>query len=235
MFGAAITLLVHGLYVCLRMRGHGGSFPKPLSPEAERQALEALANGDHEARNRLILHNMRLVAHVIKKFYTGASDQDDLISIGTIGLVKAIDSYNPEKCAKLPTYACKCIQNEIFMHFRGQKKRAGDLSLNEHLEGGETEGSPLTVLDVLKIEDYTQEKMELEETYAAVSKLVDELPGDRMRAIIQMRYGLSGHAPHTQRETADRLGISRSYVSRIEKKALAFLEEGLKEDSGAPL
>lgn len=230
MFGAAISLLIHGFYVCLRLRGQGGSFPKPLSLEEESNALQAMADGDLEARNLLILHNMRLVAHVIKKFYTTASDQDDLISIGTIGLVKAIDSYRPEKCAKLATYACKCIQNEIYMHFRGQRKRSGDLSLSDHLEGGESDGAPLTVIDVLQCEDYTQERLELEETYTAIYRLVGQLPDDRMRAIIKMRYGLDEYVPHTQRETAEALDISRSYVSRIEKRALAILEEGLKSD-----
>lgn len=228
MFGAAITLLMHGLYVCLRLHGSGGTFPRPLSPEAERQALQDMENGDLGARDLLILHNMRLVAHVIKKFYTHAGDQDDLISIGTIGLVKAIDSYKPEKCAKLPTYACKCIQNEIFMHFRGQKKRAGDLSLSDHLDS-DSEGSPLTVIDVLQSEDYTQERLELAETYEAVYRLVGELPDERMKLIVKMRYGLENHTPHTQRETADKLGISRSYVSRIEKRALSLLEEWLRK------
>ena len=232
MFGAAFTLLMHGLFVCLRLRGNGGSFPKPLSAEAEQEALQRLSAGDLEARNLLILHNMRLVAHVIKKFYTSASDQDDLISIGTIGLVKAIDSYRPEKCAKLATYACKCIQNEIFMYFRNQRKRSGDLSLSDQLDSGESEGAPLTVIDVLQCEDYTQERLELEETYDAVYRLVDGLPDERMRGIIQMRYGLNGHVPHTQRETAEVLGISRSYVSRIEKRALAILEEGLRAEAG---
>ncbi|MCL2031441.1 MAG: sigma-70 family RNA polymerase sigma factor [Oscillospiraceae bacterium] len=229
MFAEAVSLLLRGLYICLRLRGQGGSFPKPLSAEEEKQALRALSEGDPEARNRLILHNMRLVAHVIKKFYTTASDQDDLISIGTIGLVKAIDSYKPEKCAKLATYACKCIQNEIYMYFRSQRKRAGDLSLSEHLESGESDGVPLTMIDVLQCEDYTQERLEQEETYAAVYRLVERLPDGRMREIIRMRYGLDGRVPRTQREAAGELGISRSYVSRIEKRALTILEEELRK------
>jgi len=232
MFAEAISFLLRGLYICLRLRGQGGSFPKPLSADEEKQALLDLANGDPEARDLLILHNMRLVAHVIKKFYTTASDQDDLISIGTIGLVKAIDSYKPEKCAKLATYACKCIQNEIYMHFRSQRKRSGDLSLSDHLENGETDGVPLTVIDVLQCEDYTQERLELEETYAAIYRLVGELPDERMRTIVKMRYGLDDFTPHTQRESAKALGISRSYVSRIEKRALTTLEEKLRELEG---
>jgi RNA polymerase sporulation-specific sigma factor len=228
MFAEAISLLFRGLFLCLRLRGQGGSFPKPLSAEEEMKALLELANGDPEARNLLILHNMRLVAHVIKKFYTTASDQDDLISIGTIGLVKAIDSYKPEKCAKLATYACKCIQNEIYMHFRSQRKRSGDLSLSDHLESGESDGVPLTVIDVLQCEDYTQERLELEETYDTIYRLVSELPDERMRTIVKMRYGLDGVTPHTQREAAHTLNISRSYVSRIEKRALAILEEELR-------
>ncbi|MDR1736909.1 MAG: sigma-70 family RNA polymerase sigma factor [Oscillospiraceae bacterium] len=232
MFGAAISLIMRGFYVCLRLRGgRGGSFPRPLTPEEEHDALKKMEQGDRKARETLILHNMRLVAHVIKKFYTNAGDQEDLISIGTVGLLKAIDSYKSEKCAKLPTYACKCIQNEIFMHFRGQKKRQSDLYLNDHLDN-EGDGVPLTVMDVLQSDDYTQERLEIAETYAAVAQLVEELSDERMRKIIKMRYGMDGLPPRTQRETADSLGISRSYVSRIEKKALGLLEQRLREMDG---
>ncbi|MCL2082908.1 MAG: sigma-70 family RNA polymerase sigma factor [Oscillospiraceae bacterium] len=221
-FETVSSILLQGLYFCLRLTGRGGSFPRPLPVEEEEEALALLAQGDARAREKLILHNLRLVPHVIKKYYTNAADQDDLISIGTVGLVKAIDSYSPDKKAKLPTYACICIQNEIFMHFRGQKKRQGEMSLFEPLEN-DAEGSPLSVMDVLQTEDNTQERLELEEHCRHVRKAVDNMGEPRMREIIRLRYGLNGQSPLTQRETAARLGISRSYVSRIEKKALQLL------------
>ncbi len=228
MLGAAITLLLHSFYLCLRLTGRSGSFPRPLTPEEEQSALKKMFEGDQQARETLILHNLRLVAHVIKKYYTHTSDQDDLISIGTIGLVKAIDSYRPDRSVKLPTYACKCIQNELFMYFRNLKKRAGELSLSDPLDN-ENEGPPLSVLDVLQTEDFTQEHLEMEETYGQLLRLVEKLPDARQRQIIRQRYGLDGHPPMTQRDVAEQLGISRSYVSRLEKKTLAELEAGMSQ------
>lgn len=224
MFGAAVSILLHGFYMCLRLTGRNGSFPQPLSPREEEEALHDMAAGDMAAREKLIMHNLRLVPHVIKKYYTHVADQDDLISIGTIGLVKAIDSYSPDKKAKLPTYACICIQNEIFMHFRGQKKRQGEFSLNEPLDA-DSEGPPLSVMDVLQTDDDVQERLEREEDYRIVRREVDALQDARMQEIIRLRYGLTGARPLTQREISALLGISRSYVSRIEKKALEILSE----------
>lgn len=222
MFGAVISLLLHGYYLCLRLTGRGGSFPRPLTKKEESDALTAMAAGDASARELLIMHNLRLVPHVIKKYYTNAADQDDLISIGTIGLVKAIDSFSLDKKAKLPTYACICIQNEIFMHFRGLRKRAGELSLSDPLEA-ESDGSPLSVMDVLQTDDDVQDRLEHEEECLRVRELVDNSLDERQREIIRLRYGLGGSRPLTQREVAERFGISRSYVSRIEKKALEAL------------
>ena len=222
MFGVVVSLLLQGYVLCLRLTGRGGSFPRPLTKNEESEALEAMSKGDASAREKLIMHNLRLVPHVIKKYYVGAADQDDLISIGTIGLVKAIDSFSPEKKAKLPTYACICIQNEIFMHFRNLRKRAGELSLSDPLEA-ESDGSPLSVMDVLQADDDVQDRLEHEEECRRVRQLVETVLDERQREIICLRYGLGGSRPLTQREVAGRFGISRSYVSRIEKKALEML------------
>ncbi len=222
MFGGVVSLLLHGYYFCLRLTGRGGSFPSPLTVAEENEALAAMAKGNKVAREKLIMHNLRLVPHVIKKYYTNVTDQDDLISIGTIGLVKAIDSFSPDKKAKLATYACICIQNEIFMHFRGIKKRSGDVSLSEPLEA-DSDGLPLSVMDVLQAEDDVQERLEREEERLRIRTLVESSLEGRQRDIIRLRYGLGGSPPLTQREVADHFCISRSYVSRIEKKALETL------------
>jgi len=222
MFGAVISILLNGYALCLRLTGKGGSFPRPLSKEEEEEALAKMALGDRHAREKLITRNMRLVPHIIKKYYVNADDQDDLISIGTIGLVKAIDSFSPEKSTKLATYACTCIQNEIFMYFRSVRKRSGEVFLSDPLES-EIDGSPLAVIDVLQTDDGVQEKLELEDECRNVRKLVDEQLEPRQREIIVLRYGMDSVRPLTQREVAGRLGISRSYVSRIEKRALEIL------------
>jgi RNA polymerase sporulation-specific sigma factor len=224
MFGAVISILLNGYALCLRLTGKGGSFPRPLSGEEEEKALAEMAQGNRSAREKLITHNMRLVPHIIKKYYVNADDQDDLISIGTIGLVKAIDSFSPERRTKLATYSCTCIQNEIFMYFRSVRKRSGEVFLSDPLES-EVDGSSLAVIDVLQTDDGVQEKLELEDECRNVRRLVDERLEPRQREIICLRYGMDGARPLTQREVAGRLGISRSYVSRIEKKALATLGE----------
>jgi RNA polymerase sporulation-specific sigma factor len=224
MFGTVVALLLHGYTLCLRLTGRGGSFPRPLTKEEESDALTAMAGGDLSARETLIMHNLRLVPHVIKKYYVGLTDQEDLISIGTIGLVKAIDSFSTDKKTKLPTYACTCIQNEIFMHFRGLRKRAGDVSLFDPLEN-DADGAPLSVMDVLQTDDGVQDRLEHEEECRRVRQLVDSALDGRQREIICLRYGLYGDSPLTQREVAERFGISRSYISRIEKRALAALAE----------
>jgi RNA polymerase sporulation-specific sigma factor len=222
MFGAITVLLLHGYMLSLRLTGRGGSFPRPMTKEEEAEALEAMGKGDAAAREKLIVHNLRLVPHVIKKYYVGAADQDDLISIGTIGLVKAIDSFSPGKKAKLPTYACICIQNEIFMHFRGLRKRQGEVFLSDPLEA-DGDGAPLSVMDVLQAPDDVQERLEREEECRRLRHLVKTALDERQREIICLRYGLGRRRPLTQREVAEHFKISRSYVSRIEKKALEAL------------
>ena len=175
--------------------------------------LERYAQGDMEARNILIERNLRLVAHIIKKYYTQTADQEDLISIGTIGLIKGISSYNPEKGARLATYAARCIENEILMHFRSQKKLQGEVSLSDTLET-DKDGNSLFLLDVVGVEDTMMEELDTKDTYAGLRKLVKECLTEREMDIIQQRYGLNGHRPRTQRELAAEYGISRSYVSR---------------------
>lgn len=223
MFSVALSLLIHGLYLSLRMSGQHGSFPRPLSPQEEKEALARYAAGDVSARNLLIERNMRLVAHVIKKYYTAASDQEDLLSIGTIGLIKAISSYRSDRHVRLPTYACKCIQNEIFMHFRRQRRRAGEVSLNEPIET-DKDGNALALMDVISADDLVLEQMEQAESAVLLRRLVAETLDPREKEIITLRYGLGRETPLTQREVATGLGISRSYVSRLEKKALEKLE-----------
>lgn len=209
----ALLLLRSSLFLSLHLTGNIGSFPKPLSTEEERMYLERYAQGDMEARNILIERNLRLVAHIIKKYYTQTADQEDLISIGTIGLIKGISSYNPEKGARLATYAARCIENEILMHFRSQKKLQGEVSLSDTLET-DKDGNSLFLLDVVGVEDTMMEELDTKDTYARLRKLVKECLTEREMDIIQQRYGLNGHRPRTQRELAAEYGISRSYVSR---------------------
>jgi len=231
MISTMLMLLMGSAILTLRLGGPGGSFPRPLDPEEEKQYIERSVAGDLEARNKLVEHNLRLVAHIIKKYYTQAGDQGDLISIGTIGLIKGISTYKPEKGARLATYASRCIENEILMHFRSMKKTAGDLSLNESIDGG-GDGDSLALIDVIASPDDMLEDLSSKETYARIRQYVRERLTKREANIITMRYGLDNTPPKTQREIAVVCGISRSYVSRIEKRALHKLEEALKEDGG---
>lgn len=210
----------------LHLAGNPGSFPKPLTAQEERECLARFAQGDLEARNKLIEHNMRLVAHIIKKYYTPSVDQDDLISIGTIGLIKGVSSYKPEKNVRLATYAARCIENEVLMFFRSQKKLQGEVSLSETLES-DRDGGDLSLMDVVGVEDTMLDDLDARETHIRVRQLVEECLTEREADIIRQRYGLGGRKPRTQRELAADYGISRSYVSRIEKRALGKLEEAL--------
>ena len=223
----ALLLLRSSLFLSLHLTGGISSFPKPLSAEEERACLERYAQGDLQARNLLIEHNLRLVAHIIKKYYTQASDQEDLISIGTIGLIKGISSYNPAKGARLATYAARCIENEILMHFRSQRKLQGEVSLSDTLET-DKDGNSLFLLDVVGVEDTMMEELDTKDTYARLRRLVKECLTEREMDIIQQRYRLNGRPPRTQRELAAAYGISRSYVSRIEKRALEKLEQAME-------
>ena len=203
------------------------SFPRPLSPEEEAQCLALAKQGDADARSKLIEHNLRLVAHIVKKYYT-TGEQDDLISIGTIGLIKAVDSFDSGKGIRLATYAARCIENEILMYFRTLKKSAGDLSLSEAIDS-DKDGNTLSLYDVLCSEDTILSQVLLEMNVKRLYELLDDVLDARERHILRLRYGLGGQKEYTQREVAQGLGISRSYVSRIEKKALQKLAAGFSD------
>ena len=205
-----------------------GSFPRPLSPKEEQHYLERAAAGDLEARNVLVERNLRLVAHIMKKYYASESDQEDLISIGTIGLIKAVSSYKLDKNIRLATYASRCIENEILMHFRAGRKRAQDVSLSELIETG-TDGAALELQDVVAGEEDLLEELSSRENARRLRSAVEAVLTDQEREVVSMRYGLFGRQPQKQREVAARLGISRSYVSRIEKRALERLREALRD------
>ena len=226
MLSAAIYLLTHSLLLTLHIAGNPGSFPKPLSAAEERDCFERFASGDLEARNTLIEHNLRLVAHIVKKYYAQESEQDDLISIGTIGLIKGISSFKPEKNTRLATYAAKCVENEILMYFRSRKKAQNEISLSESIDT-DKDGNALSLFDIVGVEDTMYADLQDKEDCVRVRALVHEVLTPREQEIISLRYGLSGHIPRTQREIAAMLGISRSYVSRIEKRALEKLEDAL--------
>ena len=223
----ALFALLGASLLMLRLANPAGSFPRALGVEQEKELLERSLSGDLDARNTLIEHNLRLVAHVVKKYYTASADIDDLISIGTVGLIKGIDTYRPERGVRLATYVARCAENEILMYFRSLKKSSADVSLSEALDT-DTEGNSLSLMDVLAVEDDLAERVNLAEEARKVRNLVNTLLDSRESEIISERYGLNGEPPLTQRECAARLGISRSYVSRIEKRALEKLREALE-------
>lgn len=225
MLTATVWLMLGSILYSLRLSG--GSFPKPLSAEEEQHYLALSAAGDLEARNILIERNLRLVAHIMKKYYTISADQEDLISIGTIGLIKGISTFDPSKGARLATYAARCVENEILMHFRSQRKSASDVSLSDCIETG-TDGNALSLMDVLCSDEDLFEQFSDQETHGQLRQLLQTCLSARERKIIILRYGLNGRQPCTQREVADICNISRSYVSRIEKKALKKLRLALQ-------
>ena len=227
MISAAMLLLANSLFLSLHLAGNPGSFPKPLSAKEEREYLDRCAAGDMDARNKLVEHNLRLVAHIVKKYYTQADNQDDLISIGTIGLIKAVNTFRPDRNIRLATYAARCIENEILMFFRSQRKLQGEVSLNDTIESDE-DGDYLYLLDVVGTEDTMLSDLQDRENGVLIRKLVDRCLTEREADIIRRRYGLGGRQPQTQRQIAAVYGISRSYVSRIEKKALEKLEVELR-------
>ena len=221
-----------GQYVCffiLHVCG-GGTFPKPLSEKQEREYLQKLKNGDETARNVLVEHNLRLVAHIIKKYYGKQSEQDDLVSIGTIGLIKAINTFDPDKKIRLSSYASRCIENEILMHFRASKKSAQDISLNETIDT-DKDGNPLTLLDIMAVDDNILDELDKKLNTQKLGKFIKEELTEREKTIIVLRYGLNGEEPMTQKNVAKLLGISRSYVSRIETKALKQLRKRFENSS----
>jgi RNA polymerase sporulation-specific sigma factor len=223
---ATVWLMLSSLMYTLQLQS--GSFPKPLTAQEERYYLDLAAQGDISARNILIERNLRLVAHIMKKYYAVASDQEDLISIGTIGLIKGISTFDGSKGARLATYAARCVENEILMHFRAQKKTAQDVSLSDFIETS-TDGAALSLMDVVSDEDDLLEKVANREALHALHQAVDQVLTDQERTVIALRYGLSGNQPLRQREVAEKTGISRSYVSRIEKRALEKLRAALEE------
>ena len=202
------------------------ALPLPFSPEEESDMLGKLSLGDEEVKSKLVEHNLRLVSHILKKYYVQASDQDDLISVGTIGLIKAIDSFNIDNGARFATYAGKCLQNEILMYFRAQKKQSMENSLSDAVDV-DKDGNPLTYMDILSVDDDIIDEIDLRIRSAKLYKAISEKLDDRERTVITLRYGLNGGRCYTQREVAERLGISRSYVSRIEKVALEKIRESL--------
>jgi len=204
-----------------------GSFPKPLTEQEERHYLRLAQSGDLEARNILIERNLRLVAHIMKKYYALDSDQEDLISIGTIGLIKGISTFDPDKGARLATYAARCVENEILMHFRAQRKSAQDVSLSDYIETG-SDGAALSLMDVVCEESDLLEQVTSRETVEQLRRAVESCLTDQERQVIRLRYGLGNFPPKRQREVAAITGISRSYVSRIEKRALEKLRTALE-------
>ena len=211
---------------CLFLKVSGtGSFPPPLSHAKERECFIKARGGDREAREALIEHNLRLVAHIVKKYYPTCRNQDDLVSIGTVGLIKAIDSFDITNGARFATYASRCLQNEILMYFRSQKKTACEVSINETIDI-DKDGNPLTYIDVISCEDTIAEDIDLRLNSKKAIDLINTVLTDRERQIIVLRYGLNNRKPVTQREIAAAFGISRSYVSRIEKSAIEKLRDG---------
>lgn len=212
----------HVLYLTLRLET--GSFPRPLRPEEERAAFEAARRGENSARDRLIRHNLRLVAHVAKKYYAAAATQDDLVSIGTIGLIKAVDTFDPARRVRFASYASQCIENEMRMYLRHARREGTPLSLQEPLESSGNDSGTLTLADVLPDDAVMEEDCERRDLAGRLRTLVRDLPPRDARILI-LRYGLDGQGELTQQAVAERLGISRSYVSRIEKRALETLRQ----------
>ena len=211
------------LYFALHLTA-SGSFPRPLTVAQERECLQKIKEGDQQARDYFIEHNLRLVAHIIKKYYASYKEQEDLISIGTIGLIKAVGTFDSNKGIRFATYASRCIENEILMHFRGRKKYAQDLYIQDPIDV-DTDGNALTLMDIMAqdgdiLEDVDR-KLKGDRLHSYINQALDA----REQQVIRLRYGLDGKAPMAQREVAALLGISRSYLSRIEKKAVEKLRE----------
>ena len=204
----------------------GNSFPRPLTEEEERHYLELAAQGDIHARNVLIERNLRLVAHIMKKYYSQTADQEDLISIGTIGLIKAVSTFDTSKGARLATYAARCVENEILMYFRAQRKSAQDVSLSDYIETG-SDGAALSLMDVVSEDTDLLEQVTTREAIRQLRVVMSAVLTDQERQVIMLRYGLDGEKPKRQREVALSCGISRSYISRIEKRALEKLRAAL--------
>ena len=214
---------LHSVTLLLSYIANGNSFPKPLDPKEEQKYLLRSLEGDIEARNILIEHNLRLVAHIVKKYSGSVRDHEDLISIGTIGLIKGISSFNPSKGTRLATYAARCIDNELLMLMRGDRKLSREVSLYDPI-GTDKEGNEITLLSILEHEDEDIiDQLDKKQSLRKLSKILSKVLTPREYFVVIRRYGLYGHHETTQRELAEQLNISRSYVSRIEKKALEKL------------
>ena len=205
------------------------TFPPPLTAVREAECFQKMKAGDKAARAELIEHNLRLVSHIIRKYYSAYSEQDELLSIGSLGLVKAVDTFNTERGIRFATYGAKCIQNEILMYFRSFKKTAHEVSINDTIDI-DKDGNPLTYLDIIASEEDTVESIEMRIYIEKLLSRVESLLSGREKKIIVLRYGLTGYEPMTQKEIAEHLKISRSYVSRIEKKALETLKAAFGSD-----
>ena len=224
-------LLSRLIFVFLRVQTGGGtpsSFPPPLSGERERECFLLLREqGDEAARSELIEHNLRLVAHIAKKYDQSGKNQDDILSIGTIGLIKAVDTFDPRNGARFATYAGKCVTNEILMYFRSQKKLSGEVSMNETIDV-DKDGNPLTWGDIIAVEDTIADDIDLKLRSARALSIIKNELTPRERTILALRYGLGERPAITQREVADRMGISRSYVSRLEGSALKKIKDSME-------
>ena len=228
MISAAAFLMLSSMLYSLRLSS--GSFPKPLSAKEEQEYLEKAAAGDLEARNILIERNLRLVAHIMKKYYAQTSDQEDLISIGTIGLIKAVSTFDAGKGIRLATYAARCVENEILMHFRSQRKSASDVSLSDYIETGK-DGTALSLMDVVCQDDDLFDRVSNREDVRLLRQYIDQVLDPREQKVLTLRYGLDGKEPLPQREVAQQCNISRSYISRSEKKALEKLRSAFEGKS----
>ncbi len=223
MFAHLIEIILSNcLYFALHLE-RSGAFPKPLSAKEERECFLKMAEGDETARTKLIEHNLRLVAHIVKKYYSGSSEQEDLISIGTIGLIKAVSTFDYTKGTRFATYGSKCVENEILMHFRSMKKSAGEIYFDEPIDT-DKDGNQLTLMDIISEDVEIIDKIDISIKSGQLYSYLPECLDEREREIIILRYGLYGEIPLTQREIAKKFDISRSYVSRIEKKALGKLK-----------
>lgn len=211
------------LFFALHIRSTG-SFPPALSSKEESIYFEKFKQGDMQAKNILVEHNLRLVAHIIKKYHSSSEEQDDLISIGTIGLIKAVNTFDNTKGIKFATYASKCIENEVLMHYRAKKKSSNEVSISEPIDV-DSEGNPLTLIDIISIEDTIADDIDRNIKVRQLYEYVEELNDEREKTIIILRYGLYGTVPLTQKQVAHKLDISRSYVSRIEKRVLEKLRK----------
>lgn len=224
MFNIIFEIISKGFLFFALHINNCNKFPPALSAKEEKEYLQLFKSGDINAKNKIIEHNLRLVAHITKKYASNPNEHDDLISIGTIGLIKAVNTFDENKGIKLATYASRCIENEVLMYFRGTKKSSQDISINEPIDS-DSEGNPLTLMDIISIDDTIADDINLKIQINQLYKFIDEIKDEREKTIIILRYGLYGNPSLTQNQIAEKLDISRSYVSRIEKKVIEKLRK----------